>query len=198
MGSETFLISTSTPAMPPFGAWSASEELLTAKNSIPLFWYMLFDRASVVPAEELDDSGEATKYLALSDSTARALALAQSRWTHVRVALGTDKDNLFARWADFVGRHASDFIHCETWDWCLVYKTPRDFRSHLMVCIDAFDHVPRLRKGQPALNRWWRALLGQCGAFYCDERVRPIGDFSYCGVACGGERMTWSRDLYDT
>ena len=41
-------------------------------------------------------------------------------------------------------------------------------------------------------------LYGFVPRTYCDERVRPIGDFSYCGVTCGGKRMTWSRDLYDT
>jgi hypothetical protein len=199
MGNETFLISTTTPSKPPFDAWDASKLLLAAKNSIPLFWYMLFDHQSLVPAEGLDDSGEVMGYLALSSSTSAALALARSRWPRVRGVLGTGTDDLFVRWTDFVGKHASDFIHCETWEWSWLFKTPRAFRSHLLVCIAAFDHVPRPRRGRPALNRWWRQLLGQCGAVdRRDDRIRPLGDFSYCGIAYGGRKMTWSCERYET
>jgi hypothetical protein len=63
MGNETFLISTTTASKPAVDAWDASELLLAAKNSIPLFWYMLFDHQSLVPAEGLDDSGEVMGYL---------------------------------------------------------------------------------------------------------------------------------------
>jgi hypothetical protein len=158
---------------------------------------MLFDRESLDPAEGLAESGEVMPYTALSNATSEALALARSRWPRVRAVLDTGTDDLFARWTDFVEGHAAPFIHCETWEWSWLFKTPRDFRSHLLACIAAFDHVPRLRTGRPALNRWWRRLLGQCEAVDRDDRIRPLGDFSYCGITCGGMKMTWSRDLYD-
>jgi hypothetical protein len=174
MGNETFLISTPTASKPAVDAWDASELLLAAKNSIPLFWYMLFDHQSLVPAEGLVDSGEVMGYLDLSSSTSAALALARLRWPGVRGVVGTGTDDLFLRWTDFVVKHAADFIHCETWEWSWLFKTPRALRSHVLVCIAAFDHVPRSRRGRPALNRWWRQLLGQCGAVdRRDDRIAP-------------------------
>jgi hypothetical protein len=158
---------------------------------------MLFDDQSLVPAGELDDSGEVMRYIALSSSTSAALALARSRWPGVREVLGTGSEDLFIRWADFVVKHASEFIHCETWEWSWLFKTPREFRSHLRVCIAAFDHFPRRKR--PALNRWWRELLGQCGAVdRRDDRIHPLGDFTYCGIAFGDRKMTWSWELYET
>jgi hypothetical protein len=201
MGNETYLISTATLSKPPFDPYVSGrrrELLLAAKNSIPLFWYMLFDRESLVPSEGLAESGGARPYLALSDSTARALGLARSRWPFVRVVLGTQTDDLFARWTGFVERYAADFVHCETWEWSWLFETPRAFRSHLRACLAAFDHVPRIREGRPVLNRWWRELLGQCGAVDREDNIRPLGDFSYCGVTYGGNKMTWSRELYNS
>jgi hypothetical protein len=199
MGNETFLISNTTPSKPAVDARDASGLLLAAKNSIPLFWYMLFDHQSLVPAEGVEDSGEVIGYLALSSSTSAALALARLRWPHVRAVIGTGTDKLFAKWTEFVEGNAAAFIHCETWEWSCLFKTRRTFRSHLLGCIAAFDHVPRLRKGRPALNCWWRQLLGQCGAVdRRDDRIRPLGDFSYCGVAYGGRKMTWSCEHYET
>jgi hypothetical protein len=199
MGNDTFLISTATPSKPPFGAWDAGKPLLRAKNSIPLFWYMLFDQQSLVPAEGWNDTGAVMGYQALSNSSSAALAMARSRWPRVRGVLGTGTDDLFVRWTDFMAKHSSDFVHCETWEWSWLFKTPRAFRSHLLVCIAAFDHVPRSRRGQPALNRWWRELLGQCGAVdRRDDRIHPLGDFSYCGIASGSRKMTWRCERYET
>jgi hypothetical protein len=200
MGNETYLISTVAPSKPSFDACASSqggELLLAAKNSIPLFWYMLFDQESLVPSEGLAESGEVMGYFALSNPTAAALARARSRWPRVRVVLGTGTDDLFARWTDFVEKHAAAFVHCETWEWSWLFQTPRAFQSHLRACLAAFDHVPKVRKGRPALNRWWRELLGQCEALDREDHVRPLGDFSYCGVAYAGRKMTWSRELYE-
>jgi hypothetical protein len=199
MGNDTYLITTATPSKPSCDDRYDGHRvdlLLAAKTSVPLFWFMLFQKESLVPAEGFAESGAAMPYIALSNSTAAALALARSRWPRVRMVLGAGTDDLFERWAGFVERHAAPFIHCETWELSWLTTTPRAFRSHLGTCVAAFDHVPRLQKGRPRLNRWWRELLGQCAALDREDQVRPLGDFSYCGVTYGGKNMTWSRKLY--
>ncbi len=114
MGNETYLISTATPSRPPFDTWVAGrggERLLTAKSSIPVFWYMPFDRDSLILAKGLAESGEVMPYTALCNVTSEALVLARSRWPRVRAVLGTGTDDLFERWIDFVEGQAADLIH---------------------------------------------------------------------------------------
>ena len=185
MGNETFLLSTSSPSKPRAGTSESGRRgplLLTAQNSIPLFWYMLFDRESIIPSEGAAESGAALKYHALSTPTEQGLSLARSRWPRVRLVLGTGTDPLFELWSAFLGEHASPYIHCETWEWSWLFPSTRAFRSHLRTCVEAFDHVPSVRKGRPRLNEWWRELLGQCESVDGVDHIHPLGDFSYCGV----------------
>lgn len=165
-----------------------------ANNSIPVFWYMLFDQGAVVLAEEPDEDGPGfSTYHALTKPTPEAVALARSRWPRVRDVLGAGADDLFNTWAGYVESKAGPHIHCETFEWSWLFKTPRLFEIHLNHCIAAFDHVPGRRKGRPALNKWWRELLGQCGALDGDENVVPLGEFTYCGWGLGQD-VPWSEE----
>lgn len=195
MGNETFLFTTESSSKPQADFWSPDPRgpLLLAKNCIPLFWYMLYDLECLVPAE----ASGTIRYLALTNTTESALALARKRWPHLRPILGPEEDGLFASWSGFIERHAAAYLHCETWEWSWLFRSPREFRSHLRTCLSAFDHMPRLRGGRAVLNRWWRTLLGQCESIDREGRISPLGDFSYCGVCFGARSMSWSRDLRD-
>lgn len=197
MGNETLLFSTASSAKPP-ADWRDPVRrgglILGAKYGIPLFWFLLYDLDCLVAAEGPAESGGTIPYLAMSRETGPALALARARWPMVRPILGDGEDELFARWVGFVEGRAAAYLHCETWEWSWLFPTPRAFRSHLWTCLSAFDHVPRRRVGRVAMNRWWRALLGQCGAVDGQGQIRPLGDFSYCGVAHGSSGMPWSLE----
>lgn len=198
MANNALLISTASPTKPPFGEWKRgrkSELLIAANDCIPLFWYMLFDEEAIVRSEPPEDEevGEGA-YAALTKTSAEALALARSRWTRVRLVLGTGTDDLFQRWSGFVEANARAYIHCETWEWSWLFKGSRAFESHLRTCLRAFAHVPRLRKEVPALNKWWRELLGQCAVI--DRRsddIHPLGEFSYCGYSWSDYVVPWDE-----
>jgi hypothetical protein len=191
MSAWVILLTTASPGKPRIDDLASEDRLLEARTCIPLFWYMLFDRAAIIRAEEVEDDEEdgpyTYAYAALSKPTAEALALARSRWPGVREVLGPGTDGLFARWAGFVEANARAYLHCETFELAFLHSDP-SFESEVKTCIDAFDHIPRRREGRPALNRWWRALLGQCASCDREDRIRPLGDFSYCGYS-------WTREV---
>jgi hypothetical protein len=201
MANNTILVSTASPVKPRFGEWRRgrpSELLLAANCCIPLFWYMLFDEQGLIQvayAEETDSDPKT--YTALSGATSEALALARSRWPRVRDVLGAGCDDLFERWFGFVAANANPYLHCETWEWSWLWRTPRAFESHLRTCIRAFAHTPRSRRGRPALNKWWREILGQCAAIdRCSDDIHPLGEFTYCGHSWGDYVIPWAETTF--
>ena len=68
------------------------QSLCESKYSIPLFWYMLFDRESIVNSQERVDRGEGGEeivhYPVMSARAEDALGLARSRWPAVQSAIG--------------------------------------------------------------------------------------------------------------
>jgi hypothetical protein len=189
MSAYTFLLSTASPQKPPEAEVSGAE-LLYANHCIPLFWYMLFDEASIVRARYADEpGGERTAYPAMSKAAADALALARARWPGVREVLGATAAGLFGKWLGYVEERASGYLHCETWEWFEQFDSYRAFSRELRTCIRAFDRIPTRRKGRLAMNGWWENLLDQCQASCDGAAVKPLGDFTYCGF---GKGVPWS------
>jgi hypothetical protein len=193
MSNQTDLISTDSPRKPKDRECPEEGRLLYAFECIPVFWYMLFDEASIVRAEPPDGAEAITDYPALSKPTAEALALARARWPHVRTVLGAETDDLFSRWTSFVEENAAAYLHCETWEWFGGFETARALERELKTCLGAFDHIPRRRGGSPSLNMWWRSLLEQCQGLDEEENVKPLGDFTYCGFA-SSKQVPWGED----
>jgi hypothetical protein len=188
MSAYTFLLTTDSPQKPPADA-AAKSELLHAIHCIPVFWYMLFDEGSIVRARyDGDEVDEVTDYPALSKPARGALALARSRWPGVPEVLGDSAERLFGQWVKHVEARAAGFLHCETWDWFGDFGTYRALAQELRTCIRAFDRPPARRNGRLVLNRWWDSLLDDCQVDG-QGRVRPLGDFIYCGY---GEGVPWS------
>jgi hypothetical protein len=163
----------------------SDEELLAEINKrlIPLFWCMLFDHDAIIRLEEPEEPGIPVRtYVALSKRTKEALALARSRWPRVRPVLGDRTDELFQQWVHFVEARASSYIHCETHELAAM-QDPCTFEKDIRTYLFAFDHIPRRRRGKPALNKWWRQLLAQCASVDRETNIRPLGEFSYCGVS---------------
>jgi hypothetical protein len=192
MSAYTFLLSTDSPQKPPVRE-ASKYELLHAQYCIPVFWYMLFDERSITRVgyggDEVD---EPTDYPVLRKPTRDALAVARSRWPGVREVLGTSAEGLFGQWVGHVEGQATEFLHCETWDWFGQFQTYREFAQELRTCIRAFDRLPAHRKGRLVLNRWWDNLLDQCQALGEQGGVRPLGDFTYCGY---GKGVPWSAEI---
>jgi hypothetical protein len=180
MSNNTFLLSTQSPEKPVVGEDRLADRLLWASYSIPLFWYMLFDEDDIVSAPA--GSGGGGPYWALSTAAGEGITRARRRWPKVHQVLGAQTERLFALWAQLVEANAKTFIHCETYEWAGMFSTKGAFKRELRTCIQAFDHIPPPGRDGPILNRWWRVLLEQCAALGEGETIRPLGDFSYCGV----------------
>jgi hypothetical protein len=193
MANNTFLISTMSPEKPVFGHDRHKDRLLWASYSIPLFWYMLFDENAIVSVPS--PRGGGGPYWALSTPSGDGLALARRRWPDVCQVLGKETDSLFTAWAELMEANAAAFLHCETFELSGMSSTKSAFKCELQTCIQAFDNIPPLPEGRPTLNRWWLLLLGQCAALGKDETIRPLGDFSYCGIGWALE-VPWGKNPY--
>jgi hypothetical protein len=152
-----------------------------AAMSIPVFWYMLYDRKALKLGAVHDDPKRS--YLHLTSPTTKALARAESRWPKVSGVLGRGVEPLFRTWGGFVRKHAKAHIHCETAEWFWMFQSHKEFAKDLRTCLDAFNHVPKPRGRTVKLNRWWYHLLGQAHVELVNGDLRPLGNNSYCGFA---------------
>jgi hypothetical protein len=141
---------------------------------IPVFWYMLFDRASVINVTADTEDGGKVEYPYLSKAGADAISLANSRWTAVRQAIGSEHDALFQTWLNYVASKSQGFLHCETAELWMMFDDTPTFLRHVELCMNAFSE--ELPAAQSAA---WQELLGQANAW--DGKVSPAGTFSFCG-----------------
>jgi hypothetical protein len=179
MSNDTFLYSTPKPEKPLYGKCPATADLLMASYSIPVFWYMLFDKQSLKLGPTHDNPN--IQYLHMTTPTADGLALAESRWPDVSRVLGASTESLFRVWVEFVRKKAKKYIHCETTEWYWMFDTHKKFEAELKLCLDAFTHIPKPRGKKRKLNKWWDKLLGQAHAGARGNRVETLGNLSYCG-----------------
>jgi hypothetical protein len=191
VSNQTFLYSTDTPDKPLYGQCPDDGHLLMAAMSIPVFWYMLYDKKSLKLGPVHDDPKRS--YFHLTALTSDALLRAESRWPAVSHVLGRGVEPLVRTWVNFVRRHAKAYIHCETAEWYWMFNSHDSFTDELRLCLDAFKHVPKLRRRAVALNKWWDRLLGQAHVSEMDGHLRPLGNNSYCGFAYAYE-VPWSLD----
>ena len=182
MSSHTTLYSTPVPTK-PLARQCPDGGLLTASYSIPVFWYMLFDERCIVygPSDEPD----CPPYPHLTTTTAEGLARAERRWEVTEHVFGRQIRVLFRTWLGFVRDHASDYLHCETDEWCWMFETTAAFEAELRACLAAFAHIPDGR----GWNDHWKRLFSQAHA----SRSRQLGNLSYCGSALSFE-VPWMDD----
>lgn len=191
MSNQTFLYSTDKPTKPLYHECPDDGCLLMAAMSIPVFWYMLFDKTCLKRGPVHDDPKRT--YLHLTATTKAALARAEKRWPAVSRVLGRGVEPLFRTWVQFVREHAKKYVHCETAEWYWMFDSHQKFAKELRTCLDAFQHVPKRRGLEVTLNRWWDQLLGQAHVDNVNGDLRPLGNNSYCGFSYGF-RVPWSAD----
>jgi hypothetical protein len=190
VSNRTFLYSTAQPDKPLYGACPEDGRLLVAAMSIPLFWYMLYDKRALKLGPVRDDPDRS--YFHLTVLTGDGLARAEARWPEVARVLGRGVEPLFRTWVGFVRKHAKAYVHCETAEWYRMFKTHDQFADELRRCLDAFGRVPVPRRRAVTLNRWWAHLLGQARVSQSNGKLRPLGNTSYCGLAYG-YAVPWSQ-----
>jgi len=174
MSNRTFLLSTNSAARAAEGVHD--EILCAASYMIPVFWYMLFDHASVTYAAADTEDGGKVEYPYLSKAGPDAISLAQSRWSVVRQAIGPQHDTAFQTWLNFVAPKSRGYLQCETGElWMMFDDTPK-FLRHVELCLSAFSEAPPIVQSAA-----WQELLGQANAW--DGGVSPAGRFSFCGYA---------------
>lgn len=174
MANRTFLISTDV-ASKPIDGQDRIEIQCAASYMIPAFWYMLFDRSSVITANADTEDGGKVDYPYLSRRATEAIAAAKARWPSFRQSLGTQYENLFETWMGFVEKKSTGFLQCETVEFWMMFDDTPSFESHLGQCLSAFDANPPLVQ-----SAGWQELLNQANA-WDGKTVAPAGDFSFCG-----------------
>lgn len=179
MANRTFLLSTDVPGRPVEG--NRCDVLCAASYMIPVFWYMLFDQASVIIVSAETDDNVKVEFPYLSKAGPAAIALARSRWEVVREVVGAEYDSLFETWLSYVAPKARGYLHCETGElWAMFDDTP-SFLRHLYLCFGALARAQPVAQSAP-----WQELLGQANA-WDGTAVAPAGAFSFCGYSWDGE-----------
>jgi len=176
LANHTFLLTTNSRTKPPESA--ADVQILCAGSyMIPVFWYMLFERSSLIDATAEEEDGGTVEYPYLSRPSAEALAAARSRWPAVRQVIGREFKDLFQTWLGFVEENAAEYLQCETVElWMMDADTP-GFVREVETCLRAFTELPSLKDSAA-----WKGLLAQANA--CNDKgVAPAGNFSFCGFA---------------
>jgi hypothetical protein len=193
VSNHTFLYTTPKPEKPLFGKCPAKGDLLMAAMSIPVFWYMLFDKKSLKLGPDPDEPEKS--YLHMTAPTEEALKRAESRWPDVVGVLGKVAEPLFRAFCGFVRDKANKYVHCETMEWYWMFESHAKFEKELHTCLDAFQHYPKRQGDKLKLNKWWDNLLAQA---HVDTQYgfRPLGNLSYCGFA-SNYPVPWSEDHED-
>jgi hypothetical protein len=194
MSNQTFLYSTATAEKPLYQACPAQGQLLMAAESIPIFWYMLYDERCVKLGPEHVNPEQI--YPHLTTPTAEGLARAESRWPAVRGVLGGSVTALFRTWLSFVRDHAGQYLHCETIEWSWMFDSRQKFEEELRICPQAFKHIPKRRGRKLQRNKWWDRLLSQAHVSWGYGDLRTLGNLSYCGFAYHYS-VPWSEDDQD-
>lgn len=175
MANRTFLLSTNSLERPAES--ERNEVLCAASYMIPIFWYMLFDRASVITVAADTEDGEKVEYPYLSKAGADAILLAKSRWNDVRHAIGPDHEAIFQTWLNFVTPKSQGYLQCETAELWMMFDDTPTFLLHIELCLNAFSEaLPIVRSAA------WQELFGQANAWN-GAKVSPAGTFSFCGYA---------------
>jgi hypothetical protein len=175
MANRTFLLSNDSPGRPAEG--DRNEILCAASYMIPVFWYMLFDRASVINVEVDAEDGRKVEYPYLSKPGADAISLVNSRWNAVKRAIGHEHDALFQTWLSYVTPKSQGYLQCETGELWMMFDDTPTFLRHVELCMSAFSEA--LPIGQSAA---WQELLGQANA-WDGAKLSPADTFSFCGYA---------------
>lgn len=192
MSNHTSLITTAEPTKPPRGKRLTKHSLLIAASSIPVFWYMLFDKTSLVLGPTKNDSESA--YLYLTTTAADGLARADRRWRTASAIIGSHLVPLFQTWLSFVREHSLGYLHCETVEWSWMFDTHEAFEEELRTCLRAVGHSLKQARHEsrgPAAE--WRHLLGQAHVGSHHGDLDPLGNLSYCGFSANAE-VPWAEE----
>ncbi len=173
MANRTFLLSTDSPAKPENGV--RIEILCAASYMIPVFWYMLFDRSSVITVVADAEDGGKLEYPYFTRLGFEAVAAATSHWSNVRRAIGSKHDGLFEMWINYLTHKSQGYLQCETAELWMMFDDTPSFLHHVELCMTA------LSESRPAGESVaWQELLVQANAWDGKE-VSPAGSFSFCG-----------------
>jgi hypothetical protein len=187
----SFLVTTDGPSKPLHYQRPKGCTLLSAAESIPVFWYMLYDEKSIARGP-VDSESPDHLYAYFTTPTSDGLELAERRWDEVGRLLGAEAEPLFRAWVGFLRSHARGYLHCETYEYYQLADSDESHERDLRICLAAFDHVPRRVTAGVYPNRWWRALLGQAHVREGDGRFRTLGNRSYAGDRVFGYPVPWS------
>lgn len=176
MANRTFLITTPGEDK-PVEEVETTTILCAASYMIPVYWYMLFDAASVKYGAVTTEDGWRRMYPYLSGRTDQVVARARGRLDHVVQTIGASQTTLFETWANYIASTSQAHVHVETLElWAMFDDTP-SLEKHLATCLAAFDSTRPVEQSPE-----WQELLGQANA-WDGKAVSPAGAFSLCGYS---------------
>jgi hypothetical protein len=158
MANRTYLIQSASAAPADY---DPDKDILAASNySIPVFWYALFDGASVIPKPAEMEDGTAIPYPFLVTTTAAARERFAKRRAFMQALLpsvATVFDD-FARLLDTV---ETSHIHLETVELWMMDE-PEKFQPHIEACLRAFELPARgVASAVLPTTPEWRELFDQ-------------------------------------
>ena len=181
MANRPYLLEAET-ATPSQAAYPEHAILLASSNSIPIFWYALFDRSCIVSRNATMEDGTKQPYPFLVSSTADAKSRYVERYERIFGIIPQSFQPLSDSWQQFLSRVTASHIHLEPLELWMMDE-PERFLPHLERCLAAMDSTD-----YPGPE--WLELLDQVqiDPDDLDGTVRP---HKLDGYSWGGRPVTW-------
>lgn len=176
MANRTFLLSTDSSSKPS-AERDRIEILCAVSYRIAVFWYLLFDRSSLINAVADTKDGGKVEYPYLTQPGPEAIAHAKNRWPVLRNAIGPRYDDVFATWLRFVEQRSQGFLQCETLELWWMYDDTPSFRRHIELSLGALSEPQTLSPSAA-----WRELLSQVDCRH-GNGLSPEEVATFCGYS---------------
>ncbi len=164
MANRTYLSCTDAP--PRYVELDGKKVSCAASYMVPVFWYMLFDESSLVPASTPCDGDDPDfEYDRLVTARQEGIRLARSRVDALKGLFGEAICEPFDTFVSFLESQPGETLVVETCELAMMDEIPTKYSAEARRCMAAFSQSPIVEKGffkkKTRVNPNWLALLGQ-------------------------------------